>query len=652
MSSNSSCKSTNRPLASFRPRPPLCIGTDFSALGSLWSLLGLYMVFNQNEQSFADHTSDQFNCEHVRHLSYDGQLHVRPFAEGSTCEDIPAKSPVSDQERGFSSYHIDFENVIADPPSDNSYSNLSGKPSFSRVTGNNSEVIWLENGKRSLCDDETCLCASKRLKRVDQNFQLGSSEDVCFSNSKKSLSVTAEDLKDGGTAAVAEDAIDQTTTSHWFAQSSSREAGLDPPVRVPSYPFCYGDIRQAAEFDQVEEIYSPVFGYFDQKHIAIGSNHQADVPEWRFYEFKNHIGDHEDCAFPGSSPLCDDHIIDEDDSDKWNGTCVMPMPDCALLASDSVGLHYEMNCGCLDEASIRCVRQHVVETREKLRRNLGQDRFLEFGFADMGEVVAEGWTEEEQQLFHEIVLSNPASAGKNFWDILPRVFPARNSKELVSYYFNVFMLRKRAEQNRLDPLHVDSDDDEWQENDDGEFTMAEDEDEEDSVVESLADQDNVPGEEDDIVEEDITEEADDVEDCNCYTLARNNEKRTCGDVKGCIGSDPSLPPGMQFTGSNLHHCVEEQDMQDDSCTSYEGQRNGADSCNPVDIFDSQHSLNEDHENFRKEYQNGNLSGLMDNGFFDSLCDPKAWDTSYCCESEKDDLLPTCNVIEEVFGKEC
>ncbi|RRT50499.1 hypothetical protein B296_00034745 [Ensete ventricosum] len=450
--------------------------------------------------------------------------------------------------------------------------------------------------------------------------------------------VTAEDLKAGGTAAVGEDAIDQTTTIHF--EHSSREAGLDPPSQIPSYPFFYGDIRQAAEFDQVEEIYPPVFGYIDRKHVAIGSNHQADVPEWRFCEFKNHMGDHGDCAFPGSSPSCDDHVIDEDDSDKWNGTCVMPMPDSALLVSDSVGLHYEMNCGCPDEASIRCVRQHVVEMREKLGRNLGQERFLELGFANMGEVVAEGWTEEEQQLFHEIVLLNPASVGKNFWGILPRVFPARNSKELVSYYFNVFMLRKRAEQNRLDPLQVDSDDDEWQENDDGEFTMAEDEDEEDSVVESLADQDNVPGEEDDLMEEDITEEADDVEDCNCYTLTWKNEKRTWGDVKGCIGGDPSLPPEMQFTGSKLHHYVEEQDIQDDSCTSYEGQHSGADSCNPVNIFDWQHSLTEDHENFHKGCQNGNLSGLMDNGFFDSLC-----------ELEKDDLLPTCNVIEEVFGEE-
>jgi hypothetical protein len=47
------------------------------------------------------------------------------------------------------------------------------------------------------------------------------------------------------------------------------------------------------------------------------------------------------------------------------------------------------------------------------------------------------------------------------------------------------MLQKRAEQNRFDPLNIDSDDDEWQKIE-GE-TVEEDE---DSVVESLTGQDS------------------------------------------------------------------------------------------------------------------------------------------------------------------
>ena len=53
------------------------------------------------------------------------------------------------------------------------------------------------------------------------------------------------------------------------------------------------------------------------------------------------------------------------------------------------------------------------------------------------------------------------------------IFPAQSKNELVSYCFNVFMLRKRAEQNWLDPLNADSDDDKWQGSDDNEFAAEE-----------------------------------------------------------------------------------------------------------------------------------------------------------------------------------
>lgn len=101
--------------------------------------------------------------------------------------------------------------------------------------------------------------------------------------------------------------------------------------------------------------------------------------------------------------------------------------------------------------------------------------------------MAEKWSEEDQHLFQEVVFSNPSSAGKNFWDNLSAVYPSRTKKEIVSYYYNVFMLRRRAEQNRCDPLNIDSDDDEWKESDD-EFTISEEdvisEEDEDSVVDS------------------------------------------------------------------------------------------------------------------------------------------------------------------------
>ncbi|KAA8541009.1 hypothetical protein F0562_024853 [Nyssa sinensis] len=103
----------------------------------------------------------------------------------------------------------------------------------------------------------------------------------------------------------------------------------------------------------------------------------------------------------------------------------------------------------------------------------------------MGEVVVENWSAEEEHLFHEVVFSNPASLKKNFWDHLSMAFPFRTIKEIVSYYFNVFMLRKRAEQNRCDPMNIDSDNDEWQWSDDsGDDEIGTMEEDEDSVIDS------------------------------------------------------------------------------------------------------------------------------------------------------------------------
>ncbi|CAL9071508.1 unnamed protein product [Musa acuminata var. zebrina] len=600
------------------------------------------MVFNHSKQSSADHTSDRFAYERARHLASDDQL--AQYAEDSPSLAIPAKSPASGKgKKDFLSCHKDFENETADHSYDNSHNGLSGNPSLSWVTGNTSMDIWLDNGKRSLCDGETCEHGSKRSKQADQNLQLCSSK-ICISAFEESPSVAPEDRKDRGTAAVAGDLVNQATSSNWF----SRESALDSPIRIPSYPSYYGDTCQATGSDQVEDRYSPVFDYHGRKHVPIGANHQADLPEWGSQDFKNHIRDNDVCASPmtpvTTSLSCDNVVIDGDDGDKWVGTCVIPMPDSAVLASDVLAYH-KMECSCLDAGSIRCVRQHVMQARQKLKQKLGHKTFLELGFGNMGEVVTEKWTEEEEQLFYEVVLLNPASLGKNFWKKLPQVFPTRSSKELISYYFNVFMLRKRAEQNRLDPLHVDSDDDEWQESDDGESSTEE----EDSVVESPPADQDVAGEEDDLEEAEIAEEDDDVEDCVYYHLAGYNEKQPSGVINRHIVGESTLHSSM--TASNLHHFMEEHDIQDDSCTSYEGQHNGVVSCDAVDISDLHHGLIEDHENLHNEHRNDGLSGLADYGFFDGHSDLKSWDMRYSCGTEKDDFFSTCNVIEEVFGKE-
>lgn len=205
--------------------------------------------------------------------------------------------------------------------------------------------------------------------------------------------------------------------------------------------------------------------------VPIGSDYQAEIPEWRPYGAND------------SSLCCDSSNPGVDN--KFCGTCVTPMPARELIMCEDYNIGYARSiCICVDPGSLTCVRHHVVEAREDLRRLVGQECFAGLGLNGMGEVVAGRWNEEDEQIFEEVVISNPSSAGKNFWDCLSEVFPSRTKMEIVSYYFNVFMLRKRAKQNRSKSMNIDSDDDEWQESED-ELEDCEDdtEEDEDSVVE-------------------------------------------------------------------------------------------------------------------------------------------------------------------------
>ncbi|RID51969.1 hypothetical protein BRARA_H02597 [Brassica rapa] len=172
-----------------------------------------------------------------------------------------------------------------------------------------------------------------------------------------------------------------------------------------------------------------------RKAVPIGSDYQADIPE---------------CV--------KDEVRDHNEEEVMMGKCVIPMPDCE---TDEIGKGRK-DCICMDKGSIRCVQQHIMENREGLFETIGDERGLNLGLGEMGEEVAGKLTEDEEDLFHEVVYSNPVSLDRDFWKQLKSAFPSRTMKEIVSYYFNVFILRRRAVQNRSRSLDIDSDDDEWQ----------------------------------------------------------------------------------------------------------------------------------------------------------------------------------------------
>ncbi|VVA91245.1 unnamed protein product [Arabis nemorensis] len=292
-----------------------------------------------------------------------------------------------------------------------------------------------------------------------------------------------------------------------------------------------------------------------RKPVPIGSDYQADIPECVKEQVRDESGD------------ANDH-----NEAQVTGKCVIPMPD--FETEDCKTGKGRKECVCLDKGSIRCVQQHIMENREGLFDAIGYERCMNIGLCEMGEELAGKLTEDEEDLFHEIVYSNPVSLDQDFWKHLKSAFPSRTMKELVSYYFNVFILRRRAVQNRSKSLDADSDDDEWQ------------------------------------VEYDNT----------CYGADTPDEK----------------------TGKSLsrdEEKEEEANVKEDSCMSFEFQSNVIYSRCPV--------RNREESNIGNYWRH--CSDLVDHSYSFDPCDSILPDDH--CWNKNIDLLPTSNIIDEIFGQD-
>ncbi|XP_058223357.1 AT-rich interactive domain-containing protein 1-like [Rhododendron vialii] len=175
----------------------------------------------------------------------------------------------------------------------------------------------------------------------------------------------------------------------------------------------------------------------NRKRVPVGPFFQANVLEW-------------------TGETC------ESDS-RWLGSRVWPVesgePSKYLIERDRIGKGRQESCGCENPGSIECVRFHVSEKRVRVKLELGL-AFLRLKFDRMGEEVALSWTKEEEKRFQEIIKSNPASLDMCFWDEIVKSFTSKKREDLVSYYFNVYLLRRRGYQNRSTPSNIESDDEE------------------------------------------------------------------------------------------------------------------------------------------------------------------------------------------------
>ncbi|OVA07906.1 hypothetical protein BVC80_8739g4 [Macleaya cordata] len=514
--------------------------------------------------------------------------------------------------------------------------------------------------KRPFGDEEVYSVGYKHPRHLEYGSQLASFVEIApYNNSPEeshtsgAVSFTKTHLSD----IVSELPVDGYTefeigapgslSSSWVTDSDN-EKDSKSEAAVPVYPpDMFESDCPTRLLVQPEEMYSSHLDYAPRRLVAIGPNHQADIPVWGLKGIINASGYLEASDSHIAFPQCSDSdsSVDEDSEEMLMGSCVIPMPDADICAykNDNVG-HGLADCSCPDRGSVRCVRLHIMESRDKLRATLGGETFEELGFYEMGEVVARKWSEEEERVFHEVVFTNSASSGKSFWDRLSVIFPSRTKKDLVSYYYNVFMLSRRAEQNRLEYLDIDSDNDEWQgsdEEDDDELGTAEED--EDSVVESP--QELVYDEE----REENVHEGDEVED---YDV---------GDVgdDGCVDgeeNDCSFGPEVQISCKNSKNGVEDNDQQDESCMSYDCQANREDFCGQAgvgSVTQENHVENDQGEYLQCSFDGGLNNDIVEHGYVLGAYDARVWDGGYSGGGLKEDVdfLPTFHMIEEVFGEE-
>ncbi|CAI0472234.1 unnamed protein product [Linum tenue] len=176
--------------------------------------------------------------------------------------------------------------------------------------------------------------------------------------------------------------------------------------------------------------------------IPVGPAFQAAVPEW--------IGG---------------GVASESET-RWLGTRVWPplsLPSKLIIEREPIGKGRVDSCGCEVPKSVECVRFHIKERRLKLKRELGK-AFYDWSFDRMGEEVKANWSEDEEKRFMAIVSGvNLPSSGRCFWDEIIKQFPRKRREDLVSYYYNVCLLCRRAYQNRFTPSGIRSDDDDSEE---------------------------------------------------------------------------------------------------------------------------------------------------------------------------------------------
>ncbi|MCL7022040.1 hypothetical protein MKW94_014317 [Papaver nudicaule] len=175
--------------------------------------------------------------------------------------------------------------------------------------------------------------------------------------------------------------------------------------------------------------------------VPVGKRHQADIPDY--------IGPMKNDNFSATGQS------DSSDS-RYLGTKIWPIEGKSTEDSKEEGIGKGRSDSCSSNGCGSCIKLHVFKKGLQLREDLGT-AFFTWKFDEMGEEVAKSWTAAEQQCFETLVETDPLSQTDNFLEPALKRFSGKCKKSILSYYFNVFVLRRLIKQTRLAAKLVNTD---------------------------------------------------------------------------------------------------------------------------------------------------------------------------------------------------